>query len=134
MIRNRLFALALVVCVGALGACATGGGSTSDDGGSKSAAAKPDGPPKGVAPPAGHKMAKVDVGMGQGDVRRVMGDPTSQKTYVTGKAWIPWYWGSDTNRTEFKYKGSGRVVFNTNRWSGAMKVVRVDYDPKEDGY
>ena len=134
MIRQRMLALALMVSVGALGACAMGGGSTADDTGTKSEAAKAEGPPQGVAPPAGHKMAKVEAGMNDGDVRRIMGEPQTRKVYMTGKAWMPWYWGSDTHRTEFKYKGSGRVVFNTNRWSGALKVVRVDYDRKEDGY
>ena len=66
-------------------------------------------------------------------VKEIMGDPQSQTTYMTGKMWIPWYFGP-THQTDWKYKGVGRVVFVNNRWSGAVQsVTRVDYDPAEDG-
>ena len=115
-------------------ACASGGGNgseTSTAASSKSAA--PAKAPKGVAPPAGHKLAKVTVGMKPEQVKKIMGEPTGQSTYMTGKAWIPFYFGP-TNQTDWKYKGQGRVVFVNNRWSGALQsVTRVDYDPSEDG-
>ena len=44
--------------------------------------------PQGVAPPAGSKLAKVELGMNEGEVRKIMGDPDSSPTYTTGKAWI----------------------------------------------
>jgi hypothetical protein len=31
------------------------------------------------------------------------------------------------------YKGKGRVVFSRNQWSGALKVIRVIYNPSEAG-
>ena len=47
---------------------------------------------------------------------------------------IPYNFGDDSgNRVEYKYKGQGRVVFAVPKWGGNMKVVRVDYDPAEDG-
>jgi hypothetical protein len=117
-----------------LGACASGGGSGSgaaEPAASGSAAAAK--PPKGVAPPAGSKLAKVAVGMKSEQVKEIMGDPTNQTTYPTGKMWIPWYFGP-THQTDWKYKGVGRVVFVNNRWSGQIQsVTRVDYDPDEDG-
>ena len=48
--------------------------------------------------------------------------------------WIPYYYGPDTRRVDYKYKGVGRVVFGRNRYSGATKVIRVDADSTEDGY
>jgi len=41
----------------------------------------------------------------------ILGAPTDQGAYVTGKAWIPFYYGSDTHRYEMIYKGKGRLVF-----------------------
>ena len=113
-------------------ACAAGGGSSGQTSAAEagSAAAKP---PKGVAPPAGSKLAKVAVGMKPEQVKEIMGDPTSQTTYMTGKMWIPWYFGP-THQTDWKYKAVGRVVFVNNRWSGQVQsVTRVDYDPGEGG-
>ena len=116
-------------------ACASGGGSGGAEtstaaSSSKAAAAKP---PKGVAPPAGHKLAKVTVGMKPEQVKAILGEPASQTTYMTGKMWIPLYFGP-THQTDWKYKGQGRVVFVNNRWSGAVQsVTRIDYDPAEDG-
>ena len=126
--------LACLSLVVALAACASGGGSASGEG---SSAAKADAnaavKPRGVAPPASSKLAKVRVGMKPEQVKEIMGDPTSQTTYMTGKMWIPFYFGP-THQTDWKYKGQGRVVFVNNRWSGAIKAVtRIDYDPAEDG-
>jgi hypothetical protein len=125
-----LFSILLI----GLGACASGGGSSggaSEPAASGSAAVSK--PPKGVAAPAGTKLAKVAVGMNPEQVKEIMGDPTSETTYMTGKMWIPWYFGP-THQTDWKYKGVGRVVFVNNRWSGKIQTVtRVDYDPAEAG-
>ncbi len=82
-----------------------------------------------VAPPASSSLSKVTPGMTEVDVRKVLGEPTRSRSYATGKAWIPWYFGSDTRRTSWTYAGQGVVVFSRNRYSGGLKVVRVDYDP-----
>lgn len=127
---RRLALCAVILAVGlSVGACASSGGGES----AQTAEAKK-APPKGVPAPAGHPLAKVQEGMGAGDVTRIMGEPTSTQTYQTGKAWIPYYFGSDTHRIDWKYKDVGRVVFGQNRWSGNLKVIRIDYDPGEDGY
>ncbi len=130
--------VSLVACALLSGvlACAAGGGSSS--GSDQSSAAETSGsatakPPKGVAPPAGSKLAQVAVGMKPDQVKQIMGEPTSETTYMTAKMWIPWYFGP-THQTDWKYKDLGRVVFVNNRWSGQIQsVTRVDYDPAEDG-
>lgn len=88
---------------------------------------------KGNPPPPGSTMAKVQVGMNDTDVRKILGEPDNANGYITGKAFIPWYFGSDTSRTDWLYKGKGRVVFSRNRYSGNLQVVRVDYNPSETG-
>ena len=133
VLRSVLVLASLTALVG-LAACASGGGSGSEGSSTtkaqSSAAAKP---PKGVAPPANSKLAKVRVGMKPEQVKEIMGDPTSESTYMTGKMWIPFYFGP-THQTDWKYKGLGRVVFVNNRWSGAIQsVTRIDYDPAEPG-
>jgi hypothetical protein len=129
--RKIVCLLSCALLIG-LGACASGGGGegSAPAASGSAAAAKP---PKGVAPPAGTKLAKVAVGMKPEQVKEIMGDPTSETTYMTGKMWIPWYFGP-THQTDWKYKGVGRVVFVNNRWSGrTQSVTRIDYDPAEAG-
>jgi len=118
----------------ALVGCASGGGGSSEgSSAAKSGSAAATKPPKGVAPPAGSKLAKVSVGMKPEQVKEILGDPATQITYNTGKMWIPFYFGP-TLQTDWKYKGQGRVVFVNNRWSGQIQTVtRIDYDPAEDG-
>jgi hypothetical protein len=86
---------------------------------------------EGVPPPPGSPLAKVQVGMSDTEVRKILGDPDNANGYMTGKQFIPWYFGPDTSRTDWLYKGKGRVVFSRNRWSGNLAVVRVDYNPNE---
>jgi hypothetical protein len=108
-------------------------GCASSRGGDEPAAAKvDDGYPEGFsAPPAGHKLGQVAPDMNDIDVRKVMGEPDESNAYMTGKAWIPFYYGPDTSRSDWMYKGQGRVVFSRNRYTGALKVIRVLYNPNE---
>ncbi|HYB97668.1 MAG TPA: hypothetical protein VEC57_00900 [Candidatus Limnocylindrales bacterium] len=84
-----------------------------------------------AAAPATGKLSQVKVGMGEVEVRDVMGPPDNEQTYTTGKQFIPGYVGSDTERTEWIYRGEGRVVLVRNRWSGKLKVTRVLPDPNQ---
>lgn len=89
---------------------------------------------EGTRPPAGTKLARITDGMSEGEVIAILGEPTSRQDYMTGKAWIPYYYGSDVSRLDYRYKGVGIVVFGRNRYSGKTRVIRVDHDPNEDGY
>jgi hypothetical protein len=62
-------------------------------------------------PAPGTKFTQLQIGMSRAQVQSIMGQPTDQGAYVTGKAWIPWYFGSDRYRHEFAYKGQGRLIF-----------------------
>ncbi len=135
---NRFVAiLTVAVLLGALpllGGCRSGGGGGTAQAGTPAEEPAKDAPVKGVAPPADHRMAKVTIGMPVAEVEKIMGSPTNQKSYITGKAFIPFNYGNDSgSRVEYAYKGEGRVILAVPRWGGSMKVVRIDYDPNEDG-
>ena len=110
-----------------LGACST---HTAEKGtGSEAAAAI------GVPAPAGSPLSKVQLGMNKHQVKELIGAPTDENSYSTGKVWIPFYFGNDARRSSWYYKGMGRVVFaDGNAFGGGTpEVVRVDYDPSESG-
>ena len=122
-----------------LGGCASGGGgeaapaTAAESAGGE--AAQP-APVKGVAPPADHPMAQIQLKMRPEQVRKVLGEPDKQQMYpgAIWKNFIPYYYGADSgNRMEYAYAGQGRVVFAVNRYSGQQSVVRIDYDPNETG-
>jgi hypothetical protein len=67
-------------------------------------------------------------------VIEIMGEPTSQSSYPTSRTFNPYSGGDDSgNRIAYKYAGQGRVVFAVPQHEGALWVIRVDYDPSEDG-
>ena len=87
-----------------------------------------------VPPPANSPLAKVQVGMSEQEVEKLLGPPTSQNEYVTGKAFIPFYYGEDRWRRSFFYQGLGRIVFaGSGGFSRDVRVERVEYDPNEPG-
>jgi hypothetical protein len=85
--------------------------------------------------PPGSRFTKLQFGMGQKEVMDTVGPPTDQKTYVTGKAWIPFYFGGDRWRHEMFYKGEGRLVFAGGSGYGQVGyLLKIIADPKETGY
>jgi hypothetical protein len=92
-------------------------------------------PATALAIPPDSPLAKIQIGMTAQQVSNILGMPTNQVSYSTGKAWIPWYFGDDARRTEWSYKGLGRVVFDGGNvfGGGGGHVNRVDYDPNETG-
>jgi hypothetical protein len=87
-------------------------------------------------PPQDSPFAKIALGMSQKQVIDLIGPPTDQKLYQTGKVWIPFYHGTDAVRIEFRYKGQGVITLTggTGFGGGAWTVYRVIYDPSESGY
>jgi len=91
-------------------------------------------PAKGAAAPASSPLSKVAANMSPEQVQEIMGAPSGQASYPSAKTFNPYNFGNDSgNRVEYKYKGQGRIVFAVPKYGGNMKVVRVDYDPAEDG-
>lgn len=80
--------------------------------------------------PAESPFAKIQAGMVQKEVVDLVGPPSDSKLYSTGKMWNPFYFGHDTMRTEYIYKGQGRLTFvgQTGR------IYKITYNPTESGY
>lgn len=62
-------------------------------------------------PAPGSKFTQVQIGMSAKQVTDIVGQPTDQGAYVTGKAFIPFFFGADRYRYEMAYKGQGRLIF-----------------------
>ena len=62
-------------------------------------------------PAVNSRFTKLQIGMGMRQATDIAGQPTDQGAYITGKAFIPWYFGSDRYRHEMVYKGQGRLIF-----------------------
>ena len=88
----------------------------------------------GTPPPPNSPLAKIEMGMSPREVEGTLGPPNDENAYMTGKAFIPFFYGRDRWRRAYFYKGLGRVVFGgSGGFSASAHVVRVDYDPNERG-
>jgi hypothetical protein len=83
----------------------------------------------------GNSLSKVAVGMTKSQVREIAGSPSDENAYISGKGWIPFYFGNDARRATWFYKGQGRVVFADGNvfGGGGSNVVNVEIDPTEPG-
>jgi hypothetical protein len=70
-------------------------------------------------PAAGSKFAKLKIGMTIEEVFHLLGMPSGQSQYPTGKTHIPFYHGADRWRQEAIYNGQGRLVFSQQGGWGA---------------
>lgn len=140
MIRNgRGIVAALTLCV--VTGCASGGAS-SGSASSKPQAAPQDAPqaaPASEAPkrpiPPDSPFAKVKLKMGSDEVYALIGKPTSEDRYITGKGFIPFNFGGDKHRMTAHYKGIGTITFSSDgSFTSGMSVMSIDYDPAEPGY
>src|SRR5437867_12824335 len=124
MMRRRALSLVVLVALPVgLGACSR-----------RSPEAERPGRAVGTPPPPNSPLAKVQVGMSAREVEAILGPPNDENAYMTGKAFIPFFYGRDRWRRAYFYKGLGRVVFGGGGgFSASAHVVRVDYDPNEAG-
>jgi hypothetical protein len=137
MLRNRIsLSLITALSLSTVMGCAHKNESAAAPEPAKPAAAAPAKPaaaapaaPAAVPIPKNHPFAKIHEGMTEAEVQKVLGDPTGRHEYPTGKNWIPFYYGSDTWRSEWLYKGKGSVVFTHGRFGGTSTVVEVLYNP-----
>jgi hypothetical protein len=88
-------------------------------------------------PVAGSKFSQLQIGMGVQQVINLLGQPSDQGAYLTGKAWIPFYFGSDRSRYEAVYKGQGRLIFATSAgwgWgSEGANLIWIIHSANEPG-
>jgi outer membrane protein assembly factor BamE (lipoprotein component of BamABCDE complex) len=96
-------------------------------------------------PPADSPFAKIKPGMKFAEAAAILGKPTSEYAFCTGKHAIPFYFGMDKARTNQHFKGQGIVVFYTDissfgigRYKSCtakepLEVAEVHYDVNETG-
>lgn len=78
----------------------------------------------------------VKEGMSMQEVDSLLGPPTAQTSYMTGKQFQPFNFGArDLQRTKYLYKGVGHIVFSLkSAYKGVYRVIEVVPDPGETGY
>ena len=87
-------------------------------------------------PAANSKFTNLQIGMGMRQVMDIAGQPTDQGAYMTGKAWIPFYFGSDRHRHEMTYKGQGRLIFAGGSIGNlsSSNLISIIHNSSENGY
>ena len=61
-------------------------------------------------------------------------EPTDEGAYVTGKAFIPFYFGGDKHRYELAYKGMGRLVFAGKEMGTGGNLIWIIHNKDDSGY
>jgi len=87
-------------------------------------------------PAPGSRFTRLQIGMSMKQVTDLVGQPTDQGAYMTGKAWIPFYFGSDRHRYEMAYKGQGRLIFaggSLGDFTGG-NLIWIIHSASESGY
>jgi hypothetical protein len=126
--------LAIFAAILLAAGCASTGRSPDQSAKPAQASAQPESRIEGKFP-ANSPFAKIKLGMTQGQVHEILGQPTDTKSYQTGKAWIPFYFGPDVMRTDEFYKGVGVITYTGAGIGGVhWTVFRAIYNPAEDGY
>lgn len=144
MTRNRAAFLALALM---LAGCSSFGGGGGGGGGERSAGAPTSGPATpqtrtvtmsngeegelvGPDPAPGSKFAKVKLNMSRRQVENLIGPPDDETGHITGKAFIPFFFGGDTHRTEALYKGEGQLTYAPrNLGAEPNQLVKMEVNP-----
>jgi hypothetical protein len=85
-------------------------------------------------PRAGSKFANLKIGMSAQQVLGMLGQPDDQGSHPTGKAFIPFYFGSDKYRYEVVYRGQGRLIFSSGAafaWGGSAHLTWIIHNANE---
>jgi hypothetical protein len=76
----------------------------------------------------------LKIGMTSAQVVGLLGQPNDQGAHPTGKAFIPFYYGSDKFRHEVVYKGQGRLLFASGGgfgWNADTHLIWIIHNPNE---
>jgi len=87
-------------------------------------------------PAPGSKFTQLQIGMSMRQVTDLVGQPSDQGAYITGKAFIPFFFGSDTHRQELVYKNYGRLIFAGGSMGdfGSAHLVWIIHNASEPAY
>lgn len=85
-------------------------------------------------PAKGSKFIGLQIGMQEEDIVRKIGRGTGTREYMTGKAWIPFYHGTDAHRFETHYKGHGSLIYTGGIYgAGRGVLVGINHNAKDPG-
>jgi hypothetical protein len=134
--KARVFGIIASIAIASTFCVMVGCHSSGDTSSSSAAAASEPTTQSAIPIPPDSPLAKVRMGEEKAEVIQTLGPPTSESSYQTGKAWIPFHFsGSDVYRTADHYKGMGIVTYgNDSAYSSGMAVVDIQYNPNEPGY
>jgi hypothetical protein len=86
-------------------------------------------------PARGSKFTRLQIGMTAKQVMDLIGPPTDQGAYITGKAFIPFFYGSDRYRHELAYKGQGRLIFaGSAGFDTSAHLIWIIHAANDSGY
>lgn len=87
-------------------------------------------------PAPGSKFTQLKIGMPMKQVTDLVGQPSDQGAYITGKAFIPFFFGSDKHRQELVYKNQGRLIFAGGSMGdfGSAHLVWIIHNASEPAY
>lgn len=86
------------------------------------------------SPASGSKFAKLEIGMSSTAVIMLIGVPDDQISLITGKAFIPFYFGSGTAEVEYFYAHSGRLTFGNEGGSlSEYTLIRIENNSQAEG-
>jgi hypothetical protein len=68
-------------------------------------------------------------------VTDLIGQPTDTDSHITGKVFIPFYFGGDTTQLQAFYRNEGYLVYTGAHFAGAPnRLVEIHVNPSEGGY
>ncbi|WP_293778130.1 hypothetical protein [uncultured Oxalicibacterium sp.] len=81
-------------------------------------------------PAPNSKFSKVKIGMKMREVSGLIGAPDDMYRHETGKRWIPFYFGNDSQRLQTLYKGEGCLTYTGGNvfGGGENELIRVTVD------
>jgi hypothetical protein len=86
-------------------------------------------------PAPGGKFAQLQIGMSRAQVLDIVGQPNDQGAYITGRAFIPFFFGADRYRHELAYKGQGRLIFaGSGGFDSNAHLIWIIHNATDSGY
>ncbi|HEY5761986.1 MAG TPA: hypothetical protein VIS73_02135, partial [Rhodocyclaceae bacterium] len=89
--------------------------------------------PVPVPVPDNTRFSRLRLGMTKQDAEALLGRPDTSLHYANEGARIPFYASDDSSRWETFYRGQGRLLFSGAWLTGEVRLIRIEYDPGEDG-
>lgn len=86
------------------------------------------------APRAGSRFERLQIGMERAEVVRIAGRPTSEFSHITGKSFIPYFYGSGGAEIKMAYSGLGRLILSKSaRYSSNYHLIAIEHNAAEKG-